>query len=296
MAAGSQTTYAEQKSELLEVKNLLLNRQHKQCVSRCEELLTELSRDIHIHTASLNFYMALAHDSVARNMPYDSPYRLHTLEQAEKHYVAALTALTPAFKSSDNDKAIREDSDHSDDEGSLTSSSPRSCRSSLSSHRSSMSSNSTRRTSVSDSGSESGSPPKKTVRFCTSPAHVIVTDGAGSPQHSPDACAALGSSKDGHVERYNAHLTDFTNMLRSHIASVRYLKTAPLPTQSDRSKSRDYNPASRARAASQGLRGGMRTTVLELQAWRKGQGDLPPRAKFDNSRYEDLCRQALAEL
>lgn len=298
MATESQTTYSEQKSELLQVKHLFLNRQHRQCISRCEELLAEISRDIHIHTASLNFYIALSHDAVARSMHYHSPYRLPTLDLAEQHYLAALTALSaPAFTKSPNSlKTIKEDSDHSDDEGSLISSHPRSNRSSLNSHRSSMSSNSTDATSVSDDVSEPGTPTKKTVRFCTSPSHVIPNDTTGSPQHSPAACAALMSPKGRHVERYNVHLSGFINMLHSHIASVRYLKHVPPPTHFERSSSRNSNPTSRSQSTSRGLRGGMSRTVVELEALRKRRENLPSRERFNQSRYEELCRKALAEL
>lgn len=231
-------------------------------------------------------------------MHYHSPYRLPTLDLAEQHYLAALTALSaPVFtKSSNSLKTIKEDSDHSDDEGSLISSHSQSNRSSLNSHRSSMSSNSTYATSVSDDVSEPGTPTKKTVRFCTSLSHVIPNDTTGSPQHGSATCAALMSPKDRHVERYNVHLTGFINMLHSHIASVRYLKHVPPPTHFERSSSRNSNPTSRSRSTSQGLRGGMSRTVVELEALRKRRENLPPRERFNQSRYEELCRKALAEL
>ena len=40
----------------------------------------------------------------------------------------------------------------------------------------------------------------------------------------------------------------------------------------------------------------MSRTVVELEALRKRRENLLPRERFNQSRYEELCRKALAEL
>lgn len=81
------------------VKALLLQRQYRQCIRVCQRILKEGTADARIaplHHTFAQFYLALAHDELARAMHTFSQAKVSTFDQAEQLYHAALTSLPKA--------------------------------------------------------------------------------------------------------------------------------------------------------------------------------------------------------
>lgn len=83
--------------ELQCIKALFNAKQYRQCINTSREALREFGHkhgEQHVlRTASLEFYMGLAHDELARLMHEHSQIKLPTFSEAEKHYQQALAAL-----------------------------------------------------------------------------------------------------------------------------------------------------------------------------------------------------------
>lgn len=83
--------------ELHLVKTLFLQRQYRNCVASCRELLAlSDDGDIHRHPlwhVHLRFYLALAHDELARAMHNFSPVKIAACREAEQLYHASLLTL-----------------------------------------------------------------------------------------------------------------------------------------------------------------------------------------------------------
>ncbi|KAF2855522.1 hypothetical protein T440DRAFT_156812 [Plenodomus tracheiphilus IPT5] len=83
------------RSKMQSVKELYHSRHYTQCAKFAGQLLAETNeRQIHpIHLSYLYFYTALSHDTLAREATLKNRHK--ELSLAEKHYLAAITALTP---------------------------------------------------------------------------------------------------------------------------------------------------------------------------------------------------------
>ncbi|KAF7567489.1 hypothetical protein A1F96_07009 [Pyrenophora tritici-repentis] len=85
---------AELRESMRALKQMYLSRQYTQCVQYAEQLLKEVDEETHpVHLAYLNFYAALSHDTLARQSTLKN--RFKELNAAEKHYMAAIEALSP---------------------------------------------------------------------------------------------------------------------------------------------------------------------------------------------------------
>ncbi|EAT88417.2 hypothetical protein SNOG_04657 [Parastagonospora nodorum SN15] len=98
-----QARWDELRQKMQVVKNAYVSRHYSQCAKYGERLLAEVQGEpikIHpIHLAYLNFYTALSHDTLAREATLKNRYK--ELSLAEKHYVAAVAALSPQEYTSD---------------------------------------------------------------------------------------------------------------------------------------------------------------------------------------------------
>lgn len=85
--------------ELHLIKALLLQRQYRQCIKACQELLRQTNSEecaSLLHTTFAQFYLALAHDELARSMHPFSQAKVPAFNQAEQFYHQALTSLPEA--------------------------------------------------------------------------------------------------------------------------------------------------------------------------------------------------------
>jgi len=82
--------------ELWHLKCLLLHRQYHQCIKVGDEILGLLDEDGDIHPFSgvfATFYLAMAHDELARSMHEHSAFKLTYFARAEQHYHQAIKLL-----------------------------------------------------------------------------------------------------------------------------------------------------------------------------------------------------------
>ncbi|KAI4915759.1 hypothetical protein J4E90_004205 [Alternaria incomplexa] len=102
------------KAKMQALKDLYASRHYTQCASFGERLLGDINDKIHpIHSAYLNFYIALSHDTLAREATLKNRYK--ELNAAEKYYNETIVALTPPSPSStapmeDDDQPLTPDS------------------------------------------------------------------------------------------------------------------------------------------------------------------------------------------
>jgi len=82
--------------ELWHLKCLLLHKQYHQCIKASDELLHSYDEDGDSHPFSglfATFYLALAHDELARSMHEHSAFKLAYFEKAEQRYYQAVILL-----------------------------------------------------------------------------------------------------------------------------------------------------------------------------------------------------------
>lgn len=78
------------------IRALCLQEKYRQCIQVCRDVLRATANDHNPHPlqdAYINFYLGLCHNEVARTMHHNSVAKLPAYEDAEKHYLEALTAL-----------------------------------------------------------------------------------------------------------------------------------------------------------------------------------------------------------
>lgn len=82
--------------ELWHLKYLLLHRQYHPCIKASDEILGSSNGDGDIHLFSgvfATFYLAMAHDELARSMHEHSAFKLTYFAKAEQHYHQAMKLL-----------------------------------------------------------------------------------------------------------------------------------------------------------------------------------------------------------
>ncbi|KAF1946335.1 hypothetical protein EJ02DRAFT_500158 [Clathrospora elynae] len=95
----------EFKEKMRVVKALYTSRHYTQCAKFGARVLSEVDDETHpIHTAYLNFYTALSHDTLAREATLKNRYA--ELSAAEKHYGDAIGALTSPSIAISNDEQL----------------------------------------------------------------------------------------------------------------------------------------------------------------------------------------------
>jgi hypothetical protein len=89
-------TFEPYPHELWHLKCLLLHKQYHQCIKACDELLSSYDEDDDNHPFSglfATFYLAMAHDELARSMHEHSAFKLAYFEKAEQRYYQAVHLL-----------------------------------------------------------------------------------------------------------------------------------------------------------------------------------------------------------
>ncbi|KAF2186972.1 hypothetical protein K469DRAFT_725604 [Zopfia rhizophila CBS 207.26] len=294
----TESKYCEMKAKIPRIKGLFQTRHYSQCASLCELLLTRPNEIHPIHKAYLNFYLALSYDTMARETSMRN--RLSALELAEKHYLAAIAALTPSQprQLEDIQESQSPTSAHSEDENSLTSRRP----SDAASLNSIQSSTSTSATSFAgeenDSNSDCEPTPKGSNYFHRPPPSRGILDDFGmTPKLSRTRPALITTSSSKHSlstheELYSTYLSSFTSMLRSHLAGVRALRATPAPPSNRFSRARSRGSGFGSRPSS---REWMHDEV-EMEKIRWGRKSTTFRPRFDPQSVQDLCKDALEEL
>ncbi|KAH7408343.1 hypothetical protein DE146DRAFT_371406 [Phaeosphaeria sp. MPI-PUGE-AT-0046c] len=264
-----QARWDEMRQKMQVVKDAYISRHYSQCAKYGERLLAQVQGEIHpIHLAYLNFYTALSHDTLAREATLKNRYK--ELSLAEKHYMAAIAALTPSPKSYSTTNQ-----DHS----------PSSSTSSFSSSSSEVIWK-FRRPSTATSFTSSTS----SLDFSH---HGLGSFSFPQPPRSPSPTTnVLVPSRPSTPEEYQfaADTAAFVRMVRTHLADVQMLKaqtSAPVVRFS-------YFSPVPSRAVSRVLDEKDGEEVKEkvrrdrvTRKWRK---------RFDPSEVQRLCAEAEAEL
>ncbi|ORX99898.1 hypothetical protein BCR34DRAFT_122563 [Clohesyomyces aquaticus] len=290
----SETKYCDMKARIPEVKGLFQNRRYSQCATLCERLLHRSNGEIHpIHLAYLNFYLAMTHDTMARET--SSRNRIPALDLAEKYYEAALAALSPARPQSleDIQEAPSPTSSISEDEYS-----PKSRRPFDSMSINSGNSSSTTATSLLDEDSDcsDSEEPKISMADYSFPAppsrHQSQKAARRRPEPISTAQSTHSRTPSKHEKQYSTVFSSFISMVESHLASVREFRDVPILPSNRFSGTRSRGSSLNTRPSSRDImhdEAGMDKIRWE----RKSLGFRP---RFDPQGVRQLCREALSEL
>ncbi|KAI8940070.1 hypothetical protein NX059_003789 [Plenodomus lindquistii] len=242
------TRYQELRAKMQSVKDLYHSRHYTQCAKYAEQLLAETDgKKIHpVHLTYLHFYTALSHDTLAREATLKNRHK--ELSLAERHYLCALTALTP--KPSPQSQPQQDESDDSPTSPTFEASHLWQRRSSNAGSVDSTASTASSATSYSydhDSSSSTTTHARKrgeSFQFPRPPSSANGHSNDGPTHHqpiyitnytaSPLACCTTqtytspSSSSSSSSSSYNhplaPQISEFTALLNAHIASVRALK------------------------------------------------------------------------
>ncbi|KAF2707602.1 hypothetical protein K504DRAFT_492271 [Pleomassaria siparia CBS 279.74] len=291
--------YDDMKAKIPAIKNLFTTRHYLQCAAECERLLTISRHDqIHpVHKACLHFYLALSHDSIAREASIKN--RFSELDLAEKHYIAALAALTPSLSDSKKLEDIREcqSPTSSTSEEEVNSINRPSSATSLNSQTSMTSSE----TSYADDEDffadwEHGS--RNSVHYKHSSSQSAQDEYCLAPKlpnkRSDSIIIKPTERQSLYVEQFSADLSAFASMIELHLASVRELNEAPMSPNLRLS-------FARSRSSMIGSRPVSRNSVLQgdaagMESLREHRKTMIFRPRFDPTSVRELCEEALSEL
>ncbi|KAF2118396.1 hypothetical protein BDV96DRAFT_597226 [Lophiotrema nucula] len=285
----SESTYIQMKARTPEVKQLFRSRHYVQCATLCERYLTQ-SYEVHpIHKAYLNFYLALSHDTLAREAGMRNRHK--ELDLAEKHYLEAIAALSPPKQLGDIEEYPSPTSSHSDEDFQQRHSSD-----TASIH--SQHSTTTNATSVGDENQDEASDceptPKRSSYFVRSPpSRNFVDDVTMTPKLSKRRPSPIKTSRSTTTpvqDHFYSGLSSFAEMIQSHLAGVRELKEASTYRYSfsrSRGSSLNSRPASREYT---------HDTDDDMNKVRWSRQSLSFRPRFDPRSIRQLCNEALAEL
>ncbi|KAF2277423.1 uncharacterized protein EI97DRAFT_500385 [Westerdykella ornata] len=239
------------------VKELFQSRHYLRCSLSCQQLLSRTNEQTHpIHKAYLNFYLALSHDTMAREAGMRN--RQEQLALAEKHYLAAIHSLTsPEFG----------------DGGSLQSGySPTLERSNDLLHR--------RPSDVQSVDSDHS-------------ASTAATSTVDSDHEEPGRNSAYHKPLPFSEPKLSVEVTSFLNMVRTHLAGVRQLQQSS-GNATQRSCLSRMRPASPA-ASRPGTRASHHDNdSIDQPRWERK--NLVFRPRFDPTSIRKLCDEALQEL
>jgi len=254
-----------------------------------------------VHLAYLHFYLAMSHDTMAREATWK--HRAAELDQAEQHYLAALEAINTPDPRELVDVPERSPHSPASDDDAV----PNGRRTSDASQHSIASS----ATSVADSDTETtprkaSSPSflKARALFETSPARPSTPPKFQSRAPSkpskltikkrPIPIVAPNAAQAYHEEQFSSDLSAFTTMIKTHLANVLALKeTTPAPSAAARF------PVTRSRSSTvssswSDSRG--EASEREEERPRRARRTLSVRPRFDPQSVRALCSEALSEL
>ncbi|KAH8725290.1 hypothetical protein GQ44DRAFT_759664 [Phaeosphaeriaceae sp. PMI808] len=289
-----QARWDEMREKMQVVKNAYTSRHYTQCAKYGEQLLAEMRGEIHpIHLAHLNFYTALSHDTLAREATLKNRYK--ELILAEKHYLAAIAALTPGSIPSDNQRPSSPASTTS--ESYIWKFRRPSNAGSFDSTTSSASS----ATSYSDTDfdmiprprANSPSPNSPRVlkliqRFNSTPTPPSPSPPPYSPQRTPSISPSRPTTPQEH--RFAVDIAAFVHMVRNHLANVQAFKRkTSIP--SVRFSFPSPPPSASALRGSE-----MRGEGDAMERVRRERKARTFRKRFDPESVQRLCNEALAEL
>lgn len=291
------------KEKMRALKNLYVSRHYTQCANYGERLLREIDDRIHpIHSAYLNFYVALSHDTLAREATLKNRYK--ELKVAEKYYNETIVALTPSSPSSttptaDDEQPLTPDSATIPDEQAW-------CRRSFRTR--SFDSTSSYRSSTSSTDSYAfdleqdpdlvlrnfrfPSPPGKDVDWNSSAdsrplSRHIKNDSMLSPlsteQVRPKPELQLPEGTPAFVRMVEGHLTSVRTLKETTgVRGVRFAFPSPSPSPT---KSQFKDP-----------RSSCILTDEEREKLQQKRRNMTWRPRFDPESVRKLCNDALAEL
>ncbi|KAF2682546.1 hypothetical protein K458DRAFT_60428 [Lentithecium fluviatile CBS 122367] len=296
---GSESQYVVMKKRLAEVKQLFQTRHYVQCATLCEQL-TRATDEIHpVHLAYLHFYLAMSHDTMARETTWK--HRSTELDLAEQHYLAALAALSasapqevdnvlersPSSPSSEDDLAVkgRRVSDASQE--SIASSA----------------------TSLAESDTQST--PRRVPSSSYLKARALfekVQDNSSTPPKSqssssfrtprpakrrPAPIILPYTTHSHHEGRFSAELISFIAMIKTHLDNVRQLKETPVAFNVRFSVTRSRSSTASPRPIS---RDSSSSHESEVEGARWARRAVNFRQRFNPESVRQLCNEALAEL
>jgi hypothetical protein len=304
-----QARWDEMRQKMQVVKNAYVSRHYTQCAKYGERLLVEVQGEVStmfitiyctwtcankhaqihpIHLAYLNFYIALSHDTLAREATLKNRYK--ELSLAEKHYSAAIAALTPSsrpFRSNDHQHPSSPASSTSSSEEIIWKFRHPSNANSIDSTNSVSSS-----TSYSDSRPDLDYTHRGLGRF-NFPLPPQSPKTYHSHKHSTGSVIIPSRPETPEEYQFAADTAAFIRMVRDHLSNVRDLKKqtsvpavrftfpSPLPSPKSRMTSRVFDDEAGREAMDMVRRERM------TRKWRP---------RFDPEEVQRLCGEALAEL
>ena len=237
----------------------------------------------------MHFYLAMCHDSLAREKTVVSLARLPELELAEEHYLATIeTLIAPRSVSRIGSVMANVEVENKD-----ASSRRSSDVSSVHSTNSSAGSNMTAATSVVGDVLDCPSP-NNTI---TSPPHRLTNVLGVVHPYSESSKDEQSQVESNYPVQRHAQFKSFLDMVRSHLASVRELKNAPVPTPFPIPLHRGVRarPQTRASSKSRDPKDWL-DDENETGKMRERRKNMVFRKRFDPRAIQELCDQALAEL
>jgi hypothetical protein len=253
-----------------------------------------------MHLAYLHFYLAMSHDTMAREATWK--HRAAELDLAEKHYLAALNAVSipdqrklvevteqsPTSPASDDDLAVkgRRASDASQQSIASSATSIADEEDMQATPTKKPSSAFAKARTVFETSSRPSTPLKSLNQF-PSPSKPPPT-----PKKRPAPIITPNAAQAYHEEQFSSDLCAFIAMIKTHLANVVQLKeTTPAPGSAARAS------YVRSRSSTLASRPVSRDSMSEGEQGQKTRRrTLSIRPKFDPESVRQLCNEALAEL
>ncbi|KAF1932264.1 uncharacterized protein M421DRAFT_416986 [Didymella exigua CBS 183.55] len=277
---------SELKEKMAALKSLYASRHYSQCAKFGELLLSEKHDETHpLHLAHLSFYTALAHDTLAREATLKN--RWEELRLAESHYNAAILALSPLQSPTQCDPWSPNSS---------TTSPP----SPYPRRRGSIYSNRSAASSVTSLGDEdayqtSATPsPKRESRHERNDSAVQESTVSQTRAHAmPTSPSRPQSAQQFYV---TANISSFVRLIESHVSDVREQRsrTASVPAVHFMVPPSRRSPTKATARQSGPLSDDGEDSAMK--AIRESRRNVSFRPRFDPTRTQKLCNEALAEL
>jgi len=238
-----------------------------------------------VHKAYLHFYPALSHEAMARETVLK--HRSSELDLAEKHYRAAIDALSPEGPYDLDDILSPSSPKYEYEHVQVMTSTcqfnyPRGSRAS-----------STSSFTESDHGDRIATPRKVIFAIpSTTTPPPTPPPGLSTGRRRPTPISTMDAVQAYHEQRFSADLLSFLDMLQTHLRSVQELK-ASLPTN---------RSLSLPKSSTSTLRSSDHSSVYEYEDerqqlhWVRKTVQLSFRPRFNPESVRRLCSEALADL
>ncbi|KAF2025225.1 hypothetical protein EK21DRAFT_76931 [Setomelanomma holmii] len=279
----------EWRQKMQAVKEMYMSRHYTQCIKFGERLLAEVKIEIHpLHLAYLNFYMALSHDTLAREATLKN--RFKELSLAEKHYTAAIAALSPSRTPQPNNDEPSSPVSTASEEETIW-------KFRRSSNAGSMDSTNSSTSSATLYSADMDYTPKGLGRYAFPQPPREFGENLTSPtllsRHNPIITITPERPQTPEEYQFAADTAAFVGMVRGHLANVLDMKRkTSVPSV------RFNFPTPRASPAMSKPRSDhlFDDDSDALEVVRRNRRSLRFRPRFDPSSVQQLCNEALAEL